>query len=47
MYLEYRGFGLARNRIDESKKRGATRIWLNAFKDGEHMYKKMGFTYES
>ena len=45
---EYRGKGLARRLlekcIDESKKSGVKRIWLHASKDGEPLYKKMGFT---
>ncbi|HLO11823.1 MAG TPA: GNAT family N-acetyltransferase [Pseudoneobacillus sp.] len=45
---EYRGKGFAKklleNCIDESKKSGVKRIWLHASEDGEHLYKRMGFT---
>ncbi|KAB2332720.1 GNAT family N-acetyltransferase [Bacillus mesophilum] len=45
---EYRGKGLAKrlleNCINESKNSGVKRIWLHATKDGEPLYKKMGFT---
>jgi ribosomal protein S18 acetylase RimI-like enzyme len=45
---EYRGNGLAKRLleycIDECKKSGVKRIWLHASKDGEHLYKKVGFT---
>ncbi|MEH7309211.1 GNAT family N-acetyltransferase [Neobacillus drentensis] len=44
----YRSNGLARRLleqcIDESKTSGVKRIWLHASKDGEPLYKKMGFT---
>ncbi|MEK4974705.1 GNAT family N-acetyltransferase [Niallia sp. FSL R7-0648] len=45
---EYRGNGLAKRLlehcIEEGKKSGVKRIWLHASEDGEHLYKKMGFT---
>ncbi len=45
---EYRGNGLAKRLlefcIEDSKKRGVKRIWLHASEDGEHLYKKMGFS---
>jgi ribosomal protein S18 acetylase RimI-like enzyme len=45
---KYRGNNLARKLlvqcINESKIRGVKRIWLHTSKDGEPLYKKMGFT---
>ncbi|WP_080873835.1 GNAT family N-acetyltransferase [Oceanobacillus timonensis] len=44
---EYRGLGIARALLEAcitySKRTGVGRIWLHAFKDGYHLYKKMGF----
>jgi ribosomal protein S18 acetylase RimI-like enzyme len=44
---QYRGNGLAgrllEQCIEESKKVGVKRIWLHASKDGEQLYRKMGF----
>lgn len=44
---KYRGKGLARKLleqcIEESRKSEVKRIWLLASKDGEPLYKKMGF----
>ncbi|WP_439743805.1 GNAT family N-acetyltransferase [Bacillus pseudomycoides] len=47
---EYRGNGLAEKLlehcIEECEENGVKRIWLHPSKDGELLYKKMGFTYK-
>ncbi|MEJ9227471.1 GNAT family N-acetyltransferase [Priestia aryabhattai] len=46
----HRNQGLARQLlekcIEECKKRGVKRIWLHASKDGEPLYKSMGFNFK-
>ncbi|KYG36762.1 acetyltransferase [Bacillus gaemokensis] len=48
---EYRGNGLAKKLlqhcIKECKENGVKRIWLHSSKDGELLYKKMGFTHKT
>ncbi|MHA7098298.1 GNAT family N-acetyltransferase [Priestia aryabhattai] len=46
----HRTQGLARQLlekcIEECKKRNVKRIWLHASKDGESLYKSMGFSFK-
>ncbi|WP_034279119.1 GNAT family N-acetyltransferase [Bacillus bingmayongensis] len=45
---KYRGHGIAKKlleyRLEECKENGVKRIWLHSSKDGEPLYKKIGFT---
>lgn len=45
---KYRGHGIAKKLLEycleECKENGVKRIWLHSSKDGEPLYKKIGFT---